>query len=87
MLDHIESTLQVYIDNHVEILFLHGEDQLIPYDAGVVHQNIDAAEFLDNLFHHFLGSLEAGNVADIHRALDPKGLDFLLGLLRLRRVA
>ena len=48
-------------------------------DAGVVDENVDATEVLDNLCHNFLGLVEVGGVGGIALALHAEGGDFGLG--------
>lgn len=49
MLNHMERAFEIGINHTVEILLLHLEDQAVAGNAGVVYQNIHAAEILEHL--------------------------------------
>ena len=54
-------THQVHIDHQFEIGNLHLGEALVTQDAGVVHQDIDAAPGVHGLLHHGLHRHEVGH--------------------------
>ena len=68
MADAVEASLQVDLDDTVEIFFLHPQQQTVFGDAGIVDQHIDAAHFLHDIVHHLLHGRIVCHIAAIcHR--------------------
>ena len=65
MLNHMESALQIRIDHRVKVGLLHGEQQAVARDAGVVHQNVDLPKVRQNLCHRILCRIKVGHVAAV----------------------
>ena len=63
MLDHVEAAFEVDGQHPVPIRFFHAHDEFVRRDAGIVDENIDLAEILDDPVDRLLCGGEVGNVA------------------------
>jgi len=68
-------------DNCVPLLLGHAEHEAVFGDAGVVDQNVDVAEILLYLLHHFLGGCEISRVRSVSLAFHAISGDLLFCLL------
>ena len=73
--------LQVDTDHVVPVGLLHVEAHLVPEDAGVVDQDVQAAEGVDGLVDQRLGPLPGADVGGVDRRVAAAGLDQLDDLL------
>src|SRR5881397_1208124 len=48
----VERALQVNVQHRIPVFFLHAEQQAVPRDARIVHQDVDAAEFGEHPVGH-----------------------------------
>ncbi len=62
MPSHAPRALQVDADDRVELLLGHREDHLVAQDAGVVDDDVEAAEGFDGLVDDVARGLEVGHV-------------------------
>ena len=58
-LDHVEGAEQVRLEDLAPVLDRHPHDQVVAGDAGVVDQDVDLAERLEDWLDHRLGRLRA----------------------------
>ena len=77
-----EGAFQVGVDDLVEVLFLHAQDELVGGDAGVVHQHIQSAEGLGGGVHQGLAGGGVGDVRLQGDGLHPIGAAVFGGLFR-----
>ena len=77
MTDHIECAFEVYADDGVEVFFLHDSDQTVPGDSGAVDQNVDPAEFLDDVVDSLFDRCKIRNVHAYCFCLNAQRFDLL----------
>ena len=58
---------EVHLEHAVPVLALHAHQQLVAGDAGVVHQDVDAAVLREDLPERRLGGRRVGHVHDDRR--------------------
>ena len=80
-MQEVERTLHIDVDDGIPLGLAHAHDQAVFGDAGVVHQDVDAAEIGYNLLYHGLGSLEVGGVGGIGAHLHAEGFQLFHRLL------
>ena len=68
-LAHQEGALEVHVDHRVPVVLTELEQQVVPGDAGVVHQDVQSTELLE---HAVDSRLDGGTVGDV--APDADGL-------------
>ena len=73
----MERTLEVHVKHRVEVRVLHRGHQSVPGDAGVVHQQLHAAQLRPDLRDRLLDRFPFGNVAAIARRPDAQSPAFL----------
>ena len=57
-----ERSLEVGVEDFVKILLAQPQDQIIPGDTGVVHEDIHPAKGVDRLFKQFFTALGGGDI-------------------------
>ena len=85
MADAVEASLQVDLDDTVEIFFLHPQQQTVFGDAGIVDQHIDAAKIVQDSFYRVPALLLVKKIikdAKIYRVEDKATLESTLEALR-----
>ena len=78
-MDEVERRLEVHGQHGVPLGFAHAHHQAVLGDAGVVHENIDAAEILDDLFDDLVRLFEIRRVRRIALGLDAQRRDLGFG--------
>ena len=79
--DKVEGALEVDCDYGIPLGLGHTHHQTVLCDTGVVDQDVDTAEVLDNLLDNLLGLSKVSGIGSVTLDLDAQGGDFFLGLL------
>ena len=73
--DAREGAAEVDVDDGVEVLVGHFQQALVPQDAGIGDQDVQAAELRDGCLHQLFGNLGASDRSDDGGGLPAVGLD------------
>ena len=71
-----EAAEQMHMQHRAHVLLGHADQCARPQDAGVVDQDVDAAEMVQCQLHHGLGVGPAAHVAGIGNGMAPGRDDF-----------
>ncbi len=82
-----EHALQVHVHHAVVVLLGDVPEGRVVFDAGVVHQDVEASQRVDALRHQCAHGVDRCGVALKHRALAPRREDVAKGLLGALRIA
>ena len=75
VLAEVEVALEVDVEDDVPLLLRHVEDHLVAKDAGVVDDDVEAAEGVERLLHHAVSGLEVGDVVVVRDGVAAHLLD------------
>lgn len=64
-LDHVEGSFEIGVEDGVPVFGFHPHDEVIAGDAGVIDEDVDAAEVGDDLFSGFLDGVEVGDIKPV----------------------
>ena len=65
----------------LKLCFAHAHHQAVFGDAGIIDQNVDAAEILHDLVDHFVRIFKVGGVRGVSFGFYAQGVQLLLRLL------
>jgi hypothetical protein len=78
----IEGAVEVYFHHRIEVLVAHLVKEAVAQDSGIVHDCVDAAEFLHGGLDHGPGRVRVGYAAAIGDGVATGGLDLVHHRLR-----
>jgi len=79
---HVERAVEMHVDDVVPVRPTHAMKDAVAQDAGVVHQDVDAAELVDGGLHDRFGVLRLGDRERRGDRVAARSLDLLHDLLR-----
>ena len=79
--NEVESRFQIDVQHGVPLRFAHAHHQAVFGDAGIIDQNVDAAEILHDLVDHFVRIFKVGGVRSVSFGFYAQGVQLLLRLL------
>ena len=79
--DEVEGALEVHGDDRVPLRLAHPQDEAVLGDAGVVDQDVDVSEFLEDFLDDGVRLVEVGRVGGVALDFMSIGGDFGDGLL------
>ena len=69
-MDEVERRLEIHRQHGVPLGLGHAHHQTVLRDSGVVHQDVNAAELLDDLLDDLVGLFEIGGIRGVTLGLD-----------------
>ncbi len=72
-MNEIKCGFQVYIDDHVPLLFRHADHQSVTGNPRVVHKDVDPSEVFYDFSNHGMCFFKVGRIGGISLRFDAQG--------------